>query len=195
MYGRYSRSQTGQGLRYDFVESASLFGCHEGYIPWLLHQSINAAQSEPFKWHLDIDEALSKAGMQDEILLIDLKPNNTAGTLNLYEIADVWGFSADGWTPIMLRLRGLFIDHDSTGIDHHHFTLREEEIDQPIFSFLYMAGSLKNGELVGTWNAPRASPTNSALLWPETFRYFTSEAEKFLVMSEDGSPAPIALPV
>ena len=187
MYCRYARSQKGQELRYDWVENISLFGRNEGYIPWLLSQNMDAEQDEPFKWHIDIDEALSKANMPGQALVIDLKPSNTV-TLNLYEVADVWGFSSDGWTPIMLRLRGLFVERILEGIDRHHFSIRQEEIDEPIFSFLFLAGSVQAGKLIGTWIAPRPSPTNSALLWPETFRYFAGEAEQFLPPSASTAP-------
>jgi hypothetical protein len=179
MYAAYERSMTDSSLHYKFIERISLFGCNEGYIPWLLEHSLEAGQSEPLKWHVNLDEALDKEGMKNRALIIDLKPNNTNKTLSLYEIADVWGHSSSDWTPIMFHLRGLFVDYGLEGLDERNFSRSVEEIDDPIFSMLYLKGSVRDGKIVGKWTAPRASPTNSALLWPDTFEFFANEARKF----------------
>ena len=179
MYAAYERSRSDHGLHYRFIESVSLFGCNEGYIPWLLGRSIKPQQNEPFRWHLDVHEALSKEDMKNRALIIDLKPNNVRMSLSLYEIADVSGVSDSGWTPIMFRLRGLFVEHDPEGIDDDDFIRQDDEIDEPIFSMLYLNGSVREGKLIGRWTAPRASPTNSALLWPQTLEYFAGEARRF----------------
>jgi hypothetical protein len=176
MYSLYTKTTVSEIYRYEFVEAISLFGCNEGYIPWLLADIIPPEQSEPYKWHIRIEDGLRNQKMEDRSLIIDLKPNNIERTLSLYEVADVWGNSDAGWTPIMMRLRGLFVEQEPEGIDERCFERSLEEIDDPIFSMLYLNGSVMDGQLVGRWTPPRASPTNSALLWPDTFAFFAKEA-------------------
>jgi hypothetical protein len=69
-------------------------------------------------------------------------------------------------------LVGLFVDADPSSINRKDFTASDSEIERPIYEILYLVGSIKDGKLVGTWNAPPASPTNAALLWPDTLNYF-----------------------
>ncbi|MBW2038780.1 MAG: hypothetical protein JRI46_04175 [Deltaproteobacteria bacterium] len=92
--------------------------------------------------------------------------------MSLYEVLDVWGYSSYGWTPILLHLSGLFVDEDPASVNRNDFTISDSEIDGPIYEVLYLDGSVENDEIVGTWNAPPASLTNAALLWPGTLKYF-----------------------
>lgn len=92
--------------------------------------------------------------------------------LSLYEFVDSWGYSAYGWTPAMFRLRCLCVDGEPEIQDPRDFMLPTDDGEEPIYSFLYFAGSVKSGALQGPWTAPRASPTNSALLWPYALGYF-----------------------
>ena len=180
MYAIYRKSWVNSISRYQFVDEVSLFGCKHGYIPTLLRASLPASQNEPYEWHLDIASALADAGKKEHTLIINLKPKTVTPNLSLYEIADVWGRSASGWTPIMMRLRGLFVDEDPKTHDANNFERKPDEIDDPIFSMLYLSGSVENGKIVGRWTAPAASPTNSVLLWPDTFNYFAKEARKLM---------------
>lgn len=85
---------------------------------------------------------------------------------------NVWGYSDNGWTPILLRLNGLFIDHDPSLVDRNDFIRADDDIDGPIYEFLYLDGSVTDGKITGLWVPPPASPTNAALLWPDTLSYF-----------------------
>ena len=58
MYAQYRRQRADGKDHFKFVQSACLFGCNEGFIPWLLRRQVPEAQSEPFKWHVDILFAL-----------------------------------------------------------------------------------------------------------------------------------------
>ena len=62
MYAIYEKTSSVVGTRYEFVETASLFGCNVGWIPRLLRKVIPLDQPEPFKWHLKISDALSASG-------------------------------------------------------------------------------------------------------------------------------------
>lgn len=174
MYARYKKSQIENGVfRYEFVEPISLFGCNNGFIPWLLQGQTLSDQNEPYLWHLNVQEALAKTDeYPGSTLIIDLKPKQNKTNLSLYELLDVWGYSDSGWTPILLHLGGLFVDADPNSVNRNDFVIAENKIDGPIYEVLYLDGFIKNGKIVGTWNAPPASPTNAALLWPKTLNYF-----------------------
>lgn len=178
MYALYEKSRSPSGDEtYKFEREISLFGCNSGWIPWLLSRNLNNNDTEPFPWQVKVTEALSKEGYDTGSLIINLKPNSSEPNLSLYEIANVWGYSDSGWTPIMLHLRGLFIDEDPEQYDDKQFSRRTADVDDPIFSMSYMAGSVENGSIIGTWNAPPRSPTNSVLLWPGTLDYFVEAAK------------------
>jgi hypothetical protein len=172
LFGK-SRPQGNGKIRYKLQEPASLFGCNNGFIPWLLQLKTPQGQGEPYLWHISIETALAETDdYKGSTLVIDLKPRQHKTSLNLFELLDVWGYSSSGWTPILLHLAGLFVDADPKTADPDDFTVSESEIDGPIYETLYLDGSVQKGKIVGTWNAPPASPTNAALLWPDTLNYF-----------------------
>jgi hypothetical protein len=172
MYARYLKNQRDGFSSYRFVEECSLFGCNIGYIPKLLRKQTPVSQTEPYKWHILIEPALNAIECQGSTLVIDLKPKQKKTNLSLYEILDIWGYSDSGWTPILLHLSGLFVDKDPAPINRNEFTIPDLERDEPIYEFLHLDGSVANGKLTGRWNAPPASPTNAALLWPAALVYF-----------------------
>jgi hypothetical protein len=108
----------------------------------------------------------------ESTLLIDLKPKQHKANISLYEVMDVWGYSSNGWSPLMLRLNGLFVDEKPTNVNRKSFVRRDDELSGPIYEFLYVVGSVARGKLDGQWVPPPASPTNAALLWPEAINYF-----------------------
>lgn len=169
MYARYSRTRSGtDAIRYQFQEQVSLFGCNNGYIPWLLGLKTPAAQAEPYRWHVSVVQELgSHPDYLNSTLIIDLKPKQNPTNLSLYEVLDVWGYSFAGWSPILIRLSGLFVDEDPGAIDRNDFARQDSEVDPPIYGFLYLDGSVRDGKLVGTWRTPPVSATNAVLLWPE----------------------------
>ena len=174
MYACYTRTRVGtNGTRYQFQERASLFGCNKGFIPWLLGLKLPQDQDEPCKWHVDVIAELDRqSNYAGTTLLIDLKPKQKESNLSLYEVMDVWGYSDHGWTPILLRLNALFVDQDPPTVNSKDFIRLDDEVDRPIYEFLYLDGSIKAGKIVGRWVPPPASPTNAALLWPEALGYF-----------------------
>jgi hypothetical protein len=164
-------------LLYRFIEECSLFGCNIGFIPRLLKRQIPHGQDEPFKWHLRVEDAMMGAmrvgkSCSRSTLIIDLKPKQKRTNLSLYEVLDVWGYSSSGWTPILLHLRGLFVDIDPGTVNRNEFKIRDGDSDEPIYEFMYLEGTVQKGELNGRWTAPPASPTNAALLWPDALRFF-----------------------
>ncbi len=199
MYARYHKTRGDGRSSYRFAEQCSLFGCNKGYIPWLLGKRTPISQGEPYKWHIPIQAALDATEYRGSTLLIDLKPKQHKTNLSLYEVLDVWGHSASGWTPVLLCLSGLFVDADPTSIDRNDFSITDMDRDEPIYEFLYLDGSVSNGKLTGHWKAPPASPTNAALLWPCALRYFIDcirerTPEVFQHEPPDLPVRPLALP-
>lgn len=180
MYALYDKTQNNGAARYRFRDAASLFGCKEGYVPWLLGKQLTVESSEPLSWYVNIESSLRAAGQDNQTLVIDLKPNSKEPNLSLYEVLDVWGYSASGWTPILFHLSGLFIDEDPTRFDKNDFVRSSAEVDDPIFSMMYLRGTVKDGRLEGRWTPPGPSPTNSVLLWPEAFEYFWQQAKRLI---------------
>lgn len=180
MYARYEKLEEKDGCRYVFKEQTSLFGCNSSYITFLLQKQLPAEVTQPVAWKLDLKNAFEKEGLADSVLIINLKPNSKQANLSLYELVNVWGYSASGWTPIMIYIRGLFIDEDPQLFDDRDFFRKAEEIADPIFSMMYLRGTIELGKITGKWTPPGPSPTNSVLLWPNTFEYFSSEAKKII---------------
>ena len=180
MYALYEISAPNNEKRYRFEKQVSLFGSKSGYVPWLLTHQLDPGSSEPKKWHVEIPDALSQAGHQNRALMINLKPNSATPNLSLYELLDVWGYSDSGWTPVMLRLRGLYMDEDPSLVDENDFSRTTRDCDEPIFSMMYLRGTIQRGALKGRWTPPGPSSTNSVLLWPEVLEYFWHEARRYI---------------
>jgi hypothetical protein len=180
MYGLYKKTFEGPGTRYIFKEQISLFGCNEGYIPYLLLKTVDSTASEPLPWHVNIEKAMALVDQPGDTLIINLKPNSTEPNLSLYELVDVWGYSSSGWTPVMLYLKGLFIDANPAAFEERNFVRLPEEVDDPIFSMMYLLGTIKSGVIQGRWTPPGPSSTNSVLLWPDTFEYFAEKAREIM---------------
>jgi hypothetical protein len=175
MYARYKRVRVGtNATRYEVQEEdISLFGCNKGYIPRLLKMKLPKSIPEPYKWHVDVVKELGEhPDYPNSSLLIDLKPKQNKTNLSLYEVMDVWGYTANQWSPILLRLNGLFVDKDPSVVQRNDFVRKDADVVSPIYEFLYLDGWVEGLKLVGRWNPPPASPTNAALLWPDSLKYF-----------------------
>ena len=77
-----------------------------------------------------------------------------------------------------------FVDEDPSHFDDKDFVRGVSDVDKPIFSMMYLRGTVNEGKLKGRWTPPGPSPTNSVLLWLEAFTYFWEQAGKFI---EDGT--------
>ena len=180
MYALYDKVRNKGSTRYCFRKKVSLFRCKSGYVPWLLSKQFTADSSEPLPWHVNIESSLGNVGQDNQTLIIDLKPKSKEPNLSLYEVSNVWGYSASGWTPILLHLRGLFIDEDRGRFNEQDFIRTPAEIDDPIFSMMYLRGTIKGSHLEGKWTPPGPSPTNSVLLWPDALKYFWQQAKNII---------------
>lgn len=180
MYALYEKREEPNGYRYLFERKVSLFGYKSGYIPKLLAKTLRGTDSQPFSWHVDVDRELNDSGSPKHTLVINLKPKAAIPNLSLYELVDVWGFSSSGWTPLMFYLRGLFVDEVPNAYNEKDFLRFPKELHDPIFSMMYLSGTIEKGKVVGKWTLPGPSPTNSVLLWPEPFKYFEEKANEVM---------------
>lgn len=180
MYALYERRPEGAQWRYRYQQDISLFGCRSGRIPQLLARSLPPGQNEPYRWHIDAQRALAETGTENGAIIIDLKPQQRRSNVSLYELLEVWGHSSYSWTPVMMRLRGLFVDADPGSINPRDFSYNIADADDPIFSVMYLAGGIVDGALTGRWTAPGPSSTNGVLMWPEVMRYFSAEADRVM---------------
>jgi hypothetical protein len=172
VYWLYSRDTAHDHARFSQPVRINLFGCKAGFIPKLLSPLVPPGKSHPHEWHVPVREALERSGHPNSSVVIDLMPNNAQPFLNLFELRDLWGYSDSGWTPALLHLRELLNEKGAEQGKPSDFRTDERLHYQPVYSFLYLAGTISDGRLVGRWTAPGASPTNSALLWPAHLRYF-----------------------
>jgi hypothetical protein len=180
MYWLYERTPEASRLRYRSPEKTSLFGRQSGLIPRLLRLKLPSGRNEPFAWQLDMPRDLAESGHQNKTVIIDVKPKEQDAKLSLYELLDVWGYSDKGWTPVMMRLRGLFIDGRPLCVDTKEFVYDPKNAVNPIFSVMYLNGSVANGDLVKKWTPPGPSSTNGVLMWPEVMKYFSAEAARIM---------------
>lgn len=173
MYALYTKDRVEEKDHFQMYAECSLFGSKGGFIPWLLAKHIPPDQGGPYKWHIDVPSELDKTTEYARMtLIIDLKPKQREKNVALYEVLDVWGYSAKGWTPVMLRLSGLFVDAEPAGIDRNDFFIEDEKRQDAIYEYLYVQGSVACGALTDKWILPPASSTNGALLFPDAMKYF-----------------------
>lgn len=182
MYAAYKKERKGNSSLFRFKlveEKISLFGWKNGWIPWLLEMVIPKGQDEPHRWHLHVEESLdwdkakqwavTEYKSNVNAIVINIKPGSDE--FFLCELLDVWGFSDSGWTPMLWHLRVLEPKSTKCTPDHFDDFIAAESGDH-VYEFLYAKGSVKKGKLAGGWIAPKSSPTNAALLWPESLNYF-----------------------
>jgi hypothetical protein len=182
MYGLYEKTKTNDSLIYSIKEEISIFGCNNGYIPWLLNTKLEPASNEPYKWHVEIEKDLNLNGEEyyhGKTIVIDIKPKNKEEKyLTMAELTDVWGFSAASWTPMLFRMKMLFTDEDENEADKKYFEIKNNIKLETVYSIIYARGSIKNGKIVGMWTPPSMSPTNSTLLWPDTIKFFFDQIKE-----------------
>ena len=194
MYSIYKKQQNGPMLEYSLVKQVRLWGWRDawndgGWLPHLLREHIATVPvtDDSPAWHISCDEIRKSVKSDgdtpsDNALVIEFKPNSQID-LFLCEIVEIWGYSSERWTPMMLHIKRL-VDDDWLSVDRHQFAIRNDDQQalRPIFTVTYTPdGTVRAGRVVGKWPPPSPSPTNSALLWPPALEYFADQARKILV--------------
>ena len=179
MYALYSTNRQGDSVQFSLLRRSSIAGNKSGIVVRYLRTVVGPEDSEPFRWHLPMAEALSSLHSGSDAFVIDLKPDQSE-LVTLFEVTDIWGYSDSGWTPILLRLRELIVDESSKHHRKRLFFVEDYDSKRLVHTFLYLSGTVRRGQITGTWNFPGPSPTNSVLLWPRTYRYFRDRIEEGL---------------
>ncbi len=170
MYAFYSKQALQDGLKYEFIEKTSLYGCNVGWIPQALRRRLTGGEERPHNWHLSVQRELAEAGREGQAVLIDFTPRRQE-TL-LCELQDIWGHSRHWWTPMMMRLAVLLLDVDRSEVDCTCFPVERPGDCETVYSISYVNGGIEDGHLAGRWTPGGASATNSAVLWPNALAYF-----------------------
>ncbi len=164
MYAWYKRSVVDEVITLEFEEQWSLGGCNSGIIAQELKELLKPLDTAPIGWTFPISEKWNK---KDYSFIIDIKPNNNE--VFLCELDKVYGYSYEGWSPIMLRLKLLYNDTTTEEVDKKKFIFPKNPT--VIYTMLYLYGSVRDGKLIGTWNMPYGSIT-ALLFWPEAMTFF-----------------------
>lgn len=169
MYAWYKRIVENNKVRLVFKNQSHLAGCNRGLIATELKEILTESNNAPFGWELPIAEKWNKEGYS---FIIDIKPQTEE--IFLCEIDKVFGYSYEGWTPVMLRLKILCNDIYSSKIDKKNFEPQKNEI---IYTMLYLYGSVKHGKIIDKWIAPFGTVT-ALLVWPEAMTFFFNQVQK-----------------
>ena len=195
MHHLYLKSSTPTGTNYKLLQwGQKVFGCNWGIIcNQLAVQANQHGLSQPCGWQLDLrqysdrQKEIRNIALGEIVIIIDLKPRSR--NLSLFELINIWGYSAADWTPMMWELKTMidgpapFIK--SSVLTDEEFMLEKREWmdnfesnyidDSQVLTFNHTAeGSIVNGELTGRWNPPGPASLNGCLIWPDTMDYFKS---------------------
>ena len=167
----YARNTQGGVTTYTYIKSVKLYGCKGGAICQLLSKMVPPNQGEPYLWCLRMREVLEDPTWS---FIIDLKPSTKKLVFEFFELHQICGYSAYGWTPALLRLRRV-LNEDAAGKVRppHDFQTNENKNQEPIYTVTYFRGSVAKGHMTDTWMAPPQSATNSTLVWPDVLRFFS----------------------
>lgn len=169
MYSWYTRTNDNGQMRFEFKEQTSIAGCNNGIIAKELRQIIHSEDSWPLGWTIPIADKWNKENLS---FIVDIKPNSSE--VFLCELDRAFGYCYEGWTPIMLRLKILLNTDELT--DKRNFICADNS--ETIYTMYYLYGSVKNGQLIGTWNPPFGTIT-ALLFWPEAMTFFFDQVKKF----------------
>lgn len=172
MYFLYKKEVSGNRTILKSIKQIHLAGSKTGIIVQYLRKIIDKSKTEPFGWHIPVDDLFKKLNLPGNSLIIDANPHSKK-ELSLFGVINIWGYSSHDWTPILLELKQILAD-DINKFDRTNFILENYNDDQSVFTFLYLKGSIKDGEIIDKWSFPRPSRTNSVFLWPEALEFFTN---------------------
>lgn len=145
-----------------------------------------------------VDSLLDNAGKDPDThrLVIDLKPY-VKGNVSLYEVRELWVVIYEAWTPVMLRLHSLFVDHHVTKGREDECKSRlfidpNRDAGCPIHDIIYLNGGYgeKGAGAKGWWNPSRLGQYSAVLLWPDAAAYFSQNMLGNVSKYQD-NPAPL----
>jgi len=161
----YTCASRGDGSRtFTRIGATTLVG-NRGPITCYLHKHGNGG------WHMPEEELLRRCAVEpaDHALIVDLNPQ---GSVSLYRLKDVWGYSSEVWTPLALRLEPLFVNRIERNPKEFKQEFHDCDFDRDakiVHEFLYL---LKRKDV---WQWGRTGSVNAAVLPPGPFTYFLKE--------------------
>ncbi len=142
-----------------------------------------ATRKSPLQWAMSERHITSRAKRLHGLpggsyfVVTDLKPNAN-GNVSLYRVQNMWGVTIRTWTPIALRLQGLFVDETRANPARFKQGFRppaEAKRENGIHEFLYCG---HDAGIPGSWRWGRSGAVNGALLWPDAFNYLVGQIQK-----------------
>ena len=170
MYSWYKRIMQDDAIHLVWEEQTSLGGCNNGVIANELKDIISNL-NPPIGWSIPIADKWNNQGYS---FIIDIKPSTEEAFL--CELDQVFGYSYESWSPILLRLKVLCNNVQKSQFDKGQFVLPEKT--EIIYTMLYLYGSFHDRQLIGTWNPPYGSIT-ALLFWPDAMSFFFKKIKEF----------------
>jgi hypothetical protein len=171
LFSLYKLTKAPSGNQFTRLRETNFFGCNQGIVARHLRKTLTPEASEPYRWHFRMEEALRNLEPDAQSFVIELKPSQK-NNASRFEVLQVWGYSENGWTPALLELRALLADEDSGEYPRDSFILPSERKLDRVYTFMYIRGSVRDGNLSDKWLPPGPGSTNSVLLWPEALEWF-----------------------
>jgi acyl carrier protein len=177
MYSLYKKSEINEKI--EFVEQISFFGNNNGWITKLVN-SVVQGKNEPTKWEVDIEDCFRNInGRNNQMIVVNLKLQTTEQP-SLCELFKVIGFSEKGNTCILLCLKKLLMDEGSQERNAKKIVFTRNSADEPIFSIIYLNGTVIDGNASGLWTPIEGSFSNSILFHVDVLSYFYEKAKKVI---------------
>lgn len=175
VYYIYERTRVGSEYRFKYKKESHLLGRNVGLMGRFLQAHTPECKGELGAWNIDTRQAVRGLEGANMCFIIDLKPRDRKDFL-LYELVKVWGYSEKQWTPLMLKIHPV-LDQSRTGINGDDFKLSTEKYEAlpDVYTFLYVRGTIQEGELLGPWTPPGPASTNGPVLHPAALDYFMRE--------------------
>ena len=155
----------------------SLAGANGPIATFVRNQTTKTTRS-PFEWDMRESDLITALGypppeVKGHSIIIDLKPRDKTHA-HLYHLQEIWGFSYDDWTPILLRLEELAVKSKASIQNIKKEFSVSKKLSDPVFEFLYLRGGLRSD----AWPWGPVGSVNGVLLWPDALHYFISEIVK-----------------
>lgn len=170
MYAWYKRNYDNGKLILEFEDYASLAGCNNGIVANELRKILHPSDNADMGWILPIAE---KWNEQNYSFIIDIKPKSNE--FFICELDKVVGYSYEGWSPVMLRLKVLYNVFTKAELNREKFLYPDNP--EIIYTMLYLYGSIENGKIIGTWKPPFGTVT-ALLFWPEAMTFFFEQVKQ-----------------
>ena len=168
----YRTSTRAGRTEFSRLKGVSLAGHRKGLICRTLVRRSEFAE----KWHVTEADMLQTARCDPghHALILDMRPS-VENEASMYRIRDVWGYSDEYWTRLLLRFDFVFWhEGDDYAAQKERFVLLD---GGAAYEFLYLRGGIKDGICRGTWNFPMGTITGT-LLSEDSLEYFMPILER-----------------